>query len=379
MSAAWSTQHGRKDWPSDSAWYLSGMLRRALLPLACIALGCSSSNFEVVNNEDSSTFEETSNETSTNEETSVADSAPVDSKPDPCAPEAGKAKFCINLAKPLEHPPYTTDEAKSLALNGKGRFYLYVYDKDPIANKTAMPIATIPYPSDAEVGAEVNIDTDLPLTIPGSIATPGVYTIVVLFVDSTKPRGKGTAGILPGDFVSYPTISGMKASYPTMTLSMDKTENVPVVLRPVRAVTLTLDPDDGSKTKGPTVNGDGPAFFGLTDNESITDLTAWLQLDVAGCVDLQMRALSPRPQDIVFPTVVEPGLHNLWAGVIDYDPLDPRFPGRGTLVSTQNSPLPKVDLKNDSWTATARATLIQLAFGAVAATKVDMTRCPTSM
>jgi hypothetical protein len=353
------------------------MLRRALFTVVWLAWGCSSSDFSVNpnNTEDSSTSSETGDTDITTNDSTAMDSVPVDTKPDPCAPDPAKAKFCITVSKGADHPAYTTEEATRLKLDGKGRVYVFVYDKDPYEFKDAVPVATIPYPPDTDVGAEVNIDADFPLTIIGSVATPGTYTVVALFTDSTIMRTKGAGGVLAGDFVSIPTVTGMKLTYPTMALSIGKTATVPMALRPVRSVTMTLTPSAGLKDKGPTVHGDGPVLFALTDDLALSGTTKWLHFETGGCADVDIDAFAPRSQDVTFNTLVE-GAHNVFAAIFDYSATDPGFPGRGTLISPQaTGTLPKVDIKKENWTAKVSVPLIDLAYG-VETVAADKLTCP---
>lgn len=357
------------------------MLRSALLSLACLA-GCSSSEFQVANDDagDSATIgSETATETALSE-TSVEETIPVDTKPDPCAEDPSKAKFCIEVKLSGEHPGYGGGEATELRIDGKGRVYILLYDKDPLDATPASPakiVASIPYPPDTDVGAQVSVD-DLPVTIPGTIAAPGSYTAVAFFADSTKMRGTGDTGILPGDFVTVPTAAGTTFSYPKLDVKLGKTVKVTMPIRAVRGVTLTLKPTAALKTKGATVHGDGPVLFGLHDGTDVTGSTAWHQLNTVGCVDLDVDAFAPRSQDVTFNTVADT-THNIFAAIFDYSSTDPAFPGQGTLVSAQSGALPKLVISKDLWTAKASVDLIDVAFGAVPIGTPDKLTCPAPM
>lgn len=356
------------------------MLRRAFLCVAYLAfsnLACSSSDFEVGGGspEDSSSTSDSESDSQAAGDGVVEDTTPVDTKPDPCAPDPSKAKFCITVAPEGEHGPYDSADGLAYQIDGKGRVYIFVYDKDPLESKSAVPIATIPYPPDSEVGAEVAIGTDFPLTIAGTVAKPGEYTVVALFADSKKPRTTGAGGIIPGDFVSLPTVSGMKLSYPKMTLNIGKTANITSPVRAVRGVTMTLTASPGLRDKGPTVHGDGPVLFALTTDPEIAGTTKWTHFETGGCVDLDIDAVAPRPQDITFNTVAV-GSFSVFAAVFDYSATDPGFPGAGTLVSQQSGAVPKVEVRKENWSAKVKVPLVGIAFDAVPAGTVDTLTCP---
>lgn len=355
------------------------MLRSVLLTLACV-VGCSSSDFQVAGDatNDSGTTDDVIG-TETSGETSVDDTMPVDTKPDPCAADPDKAKFCIDVSVPSMRPSYPATEAGELQIDGKGRVFVFFYDKDPLEGTVGSPakvIASIQYPPESEVGAEIAVG-DLPITISGSVATPGTYTAIAFFADSKKTRGTGANGVLPGDFVTIATPTAAKFAYPKLTLAEGTTAKITMPMRAVRGVLLTVTPTAGLK-KSTTVHGDGPVIFGLHDDAELTSATKWEQLDNVGCVDLDIDKLAPRAQDVMFNTIATK-THNIFVAVIDYSATEPSFPGRGSLISAQGGALPKLEIKPDSWRAKANVDLVDVAFGAVPLTTMDNVTCPAAL
>lgn len=347
------------------------MFRRSFCCVFAALLGCSSSEFAV-------------GATDTDPEVAVADSAvtpdgdeaSVDATPDPCAPEPGKSKFCLAVKVLGEHPPYDSGSgASDLKIDGKGKLYIVLFDKDPLSvpdgMPAAVPIETITYPSDA---AELDIDKDLPMKLPLTASKPGIYSALAFFADSTKVREKGDKAVLPGDFVILPTVSGMTFSYPKLTLAEGKTSQAEMGLRAVRAATLTLTAHPDLK-KYPTVHGDGPVLFGLHDSAAITSSTAWIQLSTGGCVDLDVDAFSPKAQQVTFGTTADTA-HNIFAAVFDYSADKPEFPGKGTLISAQSGVMPRLEISKTAWTASANVELKDLAFAPMEVTAVDTLKCP---
>lgn len=342
-----------------------------LVPLSLLA--CSSSNFEVSEQPDSAVqdSEQPGGDT-------ASDSS--DATPDKCAPEDGKAKFCIEvkLARP-EHPPYDASSgAASLGLDGKGKVFIALYSKDLAVGpgSAVKPDAVITYPPDTEVGAEISVDKDLPTTIVGS-APAGTYNVLGVFQDNLKAaRGDGNKGVLPGDFVIVPSVRDHGLVYPKMNLSLGTTQKVTIELRPWRRVTINVGVSDGLATTAkasPTVHGDGPMLLGLFDGaDPISDSTAWLTLDDAPCVSTSIQTL-PSVKAVNFGSTIDGG-HNLFLALFDYTATP--FPGRGTLVSKLSGPYPRIEISPDAWTASASADLSSIAIGTQPTGTTDTLTCP---
>lgn len=345
------------------------MLRRCLSLSALLLLSCSSSNFEVPATEDAATDGET-----------TGDGAPVDAAPDKCAPEEGKAKYCIEvkLASP-EHPPYdAASGAAGLGLDGKGKIYIAAYDKELTVGPggaAPTPKTVIEWPPATEVGAEVAVDEDLPLVISGS-APAGTYHLIATLADNLKTdRGTGTKGLLPGDFVVVPGVSGGKLAFPKMTLVTGETAKVTLELRPYRRLSVAVRISTELKTKAttqPTVHGDGPLLFGMFDGgDPIGASTAWLTLDDAPCIDTNIQGI-PTEKTVNFGTTVDGG-HNVFLALFDYT-AEP-FPGKGTLVSKLTAPYPRIEISKSTWTASAPIDLVDIAYSAQPTGAVDPLTC----
>lgn len=341
-------------------------------PLSLFA--CSSSDFAVSDQPDGAVDD--------GGDAAVADGPAdaADAAPDKCAPEDGKAKFCIEvkLARP-EHPPYNAASgAASLGLDGKGKVFVALYGKDLAVGpgSTVKPDAVIAYPPDTEIGAEISVDKDLPTTIVGS-APAGTYNVLGVFQDNLKAaRGEGSKGVLPGDFVIVPDVKDRGLVYPKMKLSLGTTQKVTIELRPWRKVTISVGVTDGLITTAkasPTVHGDGPMLLGLFDGgDAISDATTWLTLDDAPCVNTSIQTV-PSVKSVNFGTTIDGG-HNVFLALFDYTSTP--FPGRGTLVSKLSGPYPRIEISPDAWTASASADLTSIAIGTQPVATPDPLTCP---
>lgn len=342
------------------------MLRRAFLFATFLSLGCTSSDFQVAETDANSTGD-----------TGSSTESGADVAPGPCDPEPDKAKYCIEvkLARP-DHPPYTTESgAVGLGIDGTGRVILALWDKDlaslPPGSPTPEPKVITPYPS---ATGEINIDKDFPITISGS-DVPGKYTMAAAFLDNLLAT-RGSGDTLAGDFVVLPTVNEGKLNFPQLTLSLGTVQKATLELRPARRVSVTLgfstDFVTYAKTQ-PTIHGDGPTMFGLFDGE-LGASTAFLNLDFGPCIATNIQTV-PTAKVINFTTTVE-GDHNAFAALFDYAST-PSFPGKGTLISTQTAPYPRVSIKSDSWTASATIDLTSAYLGAYPASSApeDMLTC----
>lgn len=343
------------------------MLGRAFLFATFLSLGCTSSDFQVAEN-DAGT-----NNGDTNSSTETGDAAPG-----PCDPEPDKAKYCIEVKlASTTRPPYNVASgAAGLNIDGTGRVYVAMWDVDPTAtppgSPTPEPKIVVAYPSET---GEFSIESGFPVTISGS-APPGKYTMIGLFADNLDaPRPKGES--LAGDFVLLPNVSAGKLVYPSVTLSMGTVQKQTLELRPNRRVSVALgfNADFLVKAKAqPTVHGDGPTMFGLFDGE-LNDSTVFLNLDFGPCVATKIQT-APTPQTLNFTTTVE-GEHNGFAALFDYAST-PLFPGKGTLISSRSAPYPRVKIDPNLWTASATIDLMEVNLGAypVESAPEDKLTCP---
>jgi len=349
-----------------------------LLSLPVLLFACSSSNFEVSETPDA-LVDDTASGSDTASSEASSDTA-VDVVPDKCAPEEGKAKFCIEvkLARP-EHPPYNAASgAVGLGLDGKGKVFVALYDKDiAIGPGPALtPKAVITYPPDTDVGGEVDVDKDLPTTIVGS-APAGLYNVISIFEDNLKvDRGSGSKSTLPGDFVLVPEVKDRGLVYPKMKLSVGTTQKVTVELRPWRRLTVSVGIGSELKTvatTNPTIHGDGPMLLGLFDSaDPISNTTPFLTLDDAPCVATNIQTI-PSLKAVNFGTTIDGG-HNMFLALFDYTATP--FPGRGTLVSKLSGAYPRIEISKDTWTASATADLVSVAEGAQPTGTPDPLVCP---
>ncbi len=348
---------------------------------------CSSSDFAVAPSDSASDGGGAGDSSAPGNDAAI-DTAPAD----PCAPEDGVAKFCVDVAlEREEHPSYDASSgATGLGIDGNGIVYAYLYAKDPGASTgpKPSPVALLQYPPPEKIGQEVNVDTGLPLTLTGQ-APPGEYWIVAGFQDNkTRPR---TAEIpaLAGDFVVVPgaTREG-NAIYPKMRLELGKTARAVAKLKPYREVSvsvrLTLGLNTEAGKPGSTIHGDGPILFAVYDGELSTDpsTATVLSADIRPCIDTMAGSISPGAKT-VFGTTVD-GEHKLLAALFDYqlpteqDGPNP-FPGVGTLlsplVSSATLPIPKVNISSSSWVSTAEVSLDSVPFPS-ASTAPDPFTCP---
>gem|GEM_PF-1521031 len=286
------------------------------------------------------------------------------SPPGPCDEELGKAKFCVTLKVAGDRP--TATAPADMAIDGSGKTYLALYDKDPqLTGANLVKVVEAP-------NGEAVMGENFSAQIFGESA-PGVYSVIGFLADSTNERGIGKASVLPGDYVTAQSAAGLTFSYPKITLTAGKVYKSELSISAVRRVTLSLLAGDSLDRRDTSVHGSGPAFLGLTDSSSFTDATTWLHFDTRGCVNLNLDKGIPTSGVAKFPVTVT-GTRNIFAGVIDYDANTPMFPGIGTLVvSNQVAPLEQVTINPTSWTADASVKLVSAAYGAMAAGSIDPT------
>lgn len=358
----------------DARVTLATMLARSVLLSALAALGCSSSQFQVSINEDSASADPDTSTTTTDGEVDsgiVVEDAPVEAPPPgPCDPEDGKTKYCIGVKTLGVHPAYGTGDAAELGIDGKGKLYVLLYDKSP--GPGVMPIKTIVYPTGDTM---LNVDEGFPAKIVGTLDTPGEFFAVAFFADSDKMRGTGSDGVLPGDFVTMPKLSGMEYVYPKLSFVQGKVASSTLEIRPLRRLTVTFTAKTTLKSYGPSVHGDGPVMFGLTDAMDINMSTGWLHLETRGCVDLEVDSTTSVPGQVSFPVAVE-GKHNAFAVVFDYSTNKPEFPGQGSLISPQSGSLPSVTIDPAKWTSFGSVEMTSLAIGPVMVGTPDPLTCP---
>jgi hypothetical protein len=341
------------------------MLSRFGSVVLVTALGCSSSVFKVSG--DSAAPDDTGTSTtetsvlpdSTSEETEV-EAAP----PGPCDPEADKTKYCIEV-KAAEHPPYDGMASSELGIDGKGKLFVVLLDKDPLASD-AKVVKTITYPAD---GTEM-ADTSFPVKLQGEVEQPGPFFVVAYFADSNKTRPEGR--MLPGDLGIPLKFMGTKPVSPTYAFGMGKVETAPMELKPLRRAKVIVGAKASLKDFSTTVHGDGPVVLGVTDATTISEPSTWLHYAQRGCVDLQIQSGVPSPQIAYFPLFGE-GSHNVFVGVVDYSATKVGWPGQGTLITPlTGAGVPKLDLTG--WLPSTTVEVTNIAHGATDGTG-DLT-CP---
>jgi hypothetical protein len=320
---------------------LTAFASLACFTLCALGAGCSSGDFAVA---------ATTSDAGT-------DAAP----PSACDPAAGVAKFCVSVSVSANRPSYDgASQANQLGIDGAGVLYVYLYDKDPSpetkdpTQPTINPISTLRFPDSANVGAELKLDADLPKTLAGT-ATPNTYWVVATFQDNKAlPRTAETGGILPGDFLLVPTITGKKADYPKLLLETGKTAKLDVVMRPYHRVVANVHVDPKSdlaklSVTNRTIHGDGPMLFLLYANGvSITDKSVQaLSLSQAGCVNVKPSVLTPPTVAVPFGTWAEGGLQILGA-LLDYP--GATFPTPGMITSDLSTP-PVVQIAPSTWSS----------------------------
>jgi hypothetical protein len=346
---------------------LAAMLRTSFMVAMLTASGCSSSDFDTpATDTDAATAD-----TASADGDVVSEAAP----PGPCDPEPGKAKYCVEvkLAK-TDHPPYTMSSgALGLGLDGLGKVALVLWDKDPASTpageKSPPPKYVVGYPADEK--AQIGVDKDFPVTVSGE-ADEGTYTVAALFADNLKERVNGES--LPGDFLVLPTIVEGKPAYPKMTVKMGEVQKTTLELYPSRRLTVTLALDAGFTSYArmyDSVHGDGPTMLAIFDGDP-SDYSKYLHVSFSPCVYTNVqKTLTNSPILDVTTTVVGP--HDLLVYLFDYT--SEPFPGRGTISSTPVAPFPRVDIKSDSWTASALVDLKKIPSGPVTSGTPDPLTC----
>lgn len=315
----------------------------ASLAVAALGLGCSSGDISVAQAD------------------AGADAARDDAAPGPCVEELGVAKFCVDVGLIAPRPNYDgASLAGPLGIDGKGVLYVYLYDKDPSPAtgdpaRPGAPIATLRLPDPSKVGAEIALDKDVPTTLSGT-AAPGTYWAVAVFQDNkTTTRPVDNGGLLPGDFLQVPTITGRKADYPKLVLEEGKVAKLGVTLRPYRQVVANLSTPTVSEvhvkaTANKTVHGDGPMIF-LLYAGSVNVLDSSVQplgISQVPCVALKPAEIAPPTPQVPFGTWAEGGLQVVGA-LVDYP--GSSFPTPGMITSDMSKP-PVVQISPSVWSTT---------------------------
>lgn len=343
-------------------------LALSLLFGLCVS-ACSSADF-AVGPEDGATSGDDSIAT---DDTGSTSEAAVDAYVDPCAPEPGSAKFCIDVKlEHSEHPGYdAASGSPSLGIDGKGIVYVSLFDKDPaldaMGGPAPVPKAVLQFPPADHVGDEADIDKDLPLTMTGRAAA-GTYWVITQFADSKATRGMGEAGVLPGDFVIVPNVntSTRKAEYPKLTLTNGTTGRSEQKLRPYRRVDVDVGITAELATKAmtdPSIHGDGPALFAVYDGDFNIKTPTILSVATFPCLAIHPATIPPLRTNARFGTTVD-GEHNLFAMIFDYT-IDTKSGTKGNIYTQTVSsmgPIPKVNISATSWVSTATANFASVYF-----------------
>jgi hypothetical protein len=331
-----------------------------LLAFAASSVACSSASFEVSGapGDDSGT---TLDDSATNGETAT------DTAVDPCAPEDGVAKICVKIAIEGGHPPYdSASGAESLGIDGKGTFFVALFDKDPaidLGGAAPTPVSLLQYPEVGSDKKEANIDGSVP-TLTGRVTKPGTYWVITQFADAKAMRGTGESAVLPGDFVIVPSVDAKtrKAAYPKVTLEAGSTGNVEQKLRAYRRVDVDLTTTAelrSSVAMNGNVHGDGPVFFAVFDGD-ISSPTL-LSVGTAPCVNVHVHDIGGGTAKASFGTTVDGG-HNLLAVLFDYKTdlnADGNFFTQTDPKATIH-PVPKVNISATSWTSSTSAQFVSV-------------------
>jgi hypothetical protein len=355
------------------------------LLLGFAAIGCSSADFAVSGDDGGGTGNDSS---ATDDTGGTGTEGGADTVVDPCAPEMGIAKFCVDVSlEHKDHPGYdATSGAGPLGIDGKGIVYVALYDKDPAADlmggPAPTPKAVLQYPPAEHVTDEADIDKSLPLTLTGR-APAGTYWVITQFADSKAKRGVGEAGVLPGDFVIVPSVDATtrRTEYPKLTLTDGTTGRSEQKLRPYRRVDVDLGagPDVASQAMtNPTIHGDGPVLFAIYDGDfnakpspNILSVSLW------PCAALKPSNNPPIRASASFGTTVD-GEHNLFAVLFDYK-TDIKATTQGNIytqtVSGMLAPIPKVNISSTSWVSSTKTdvTAIYYPYDASAAVSDTLT------
>ncbi|MGZ3455605.1 MAG: hypothetical protein ACXWUG_09660 [Polyangiales bacterium] len=301
---------------------------------------------------------------------------------DPCAPEMGISKFCVDvkLERP-DHPSYdAASGATPLGIDGKGIVYVSLFDKDPAADLMGaappVPKAVLQYPPADHVGEEADIDKDLPITLTGR-APAGTYWVITQFADNkTITRMSGESGVLPGDFVIVPNVNATtrKAEYPKLTLADGTTGRAEQKLRPFRRVNVdmgvTADLSSQAMTN-PTIHGDGPVLFAIYDGDINAKPANVLSVSTWPCMAVNPGKLPPTRALASFGTTVD-GEHNLLAVLFDYK-VDLMGMANLYVQTTAGGviPIPKVNISATSWVSSTKADFAAVYFPYDATTSVS--------
>ncbi len=335
-------------------------LRAAALAVAFVAplSACTSADFNTAPSGPA-------DDSGTGSDTSGTDGGGVD----PCAPVEAVAKFCITVGKVDTHPAYDgTTGADILGIDGIGGMKVYLYKEDPgdPTKKAVAPILSIAYPSG---GATLDVDKDLPRTITSS-APEGEYWFTVVFEDSAATR-PDTYAAVPGDFIVVPPVVDNKLVFPKINLKQGETQTVPVSLKPIRQVTVTMQATLALSTKAKladsTIHGDGPLAFVLYTGK-LAETPVFADLAYVHCIDLHPKVAPTIP--VSFGTLVA-GHFNMLGVLFDYDypsakGLGNDFPGRGSITSPYADgtvdKVATVDIPAEKWVATGNVNMTDVPF-----------------
>jgi hypothetical protein len=328
------------------------------------ATACSSADFAVSGEDSGGTG---SDSIATDDTGSSSTESGVDAYVDPCAPEPGIAKFCVDVKlEHSDHPGYdATSGAASLGIDGKGIVYVSLFDKDPASDPMGgaapVPKAVLQYPPAEHVDERADIDKSLPLTLAGR-AAPGTYWVITQFADSEAKRGMGEAAVLPGDFVIVPNVNTTtrKTEYPKLTLTTGETGRVEQKLRPYRRVDVDMGVTGefaGKAMTNTSIHGDGPVLFAIYDGDFNAKTPTILSLATFPCVAIHPAKIPPDRTPATFGTTVD-GEHNLFAMLFDYT-IDTKPTTYGNIYTQTMSggvtPIPKVNISATSWVSSAKA------------------------
>lgn len=306
-------------------------------------VSCSSGDFKVheVANEDTGTIEDTSTDVPTT---------------DPCADIAGATKVCITVKADSAHPGYDSggSRAGELGLDGKGKVWVGLYDKNPIVPDGPAP-APVAMLKPAETG-EISL-SKLPLMLSGSVPKAGSYWVMAQFMDNVAvSRSPGPDAILIGDFASLPVLDSATraASYLKLNVDAGKTAKLTLDMKPyfgVRATTTAGSKLHDMALLNKAIHGDGPFLFLVFDGDLGTASGVLLSIDIVSkCTALHPEAFDLPKVPVVFRTPVN-GKHKLLGIQVDYDGWSDSggnpFPGRGALLGAAKDGT--VDISTSSW------------------------------
>lgn len=259
-----------------------------------------------------------------------------------CTPVSSAGTLCatVQLDSSASIPDYTSTGAQTLGINGVGTVAVLLFDKDPgdPTNRDLLPKAVLQSPNAGAVKM-----ADLPVSVVGT-APAGKYWAFAVFEDGgpnpatrNGTRGKGRGVALPGDLAQVAMAGPAGVVYPQVTLGNGNATMAALNLRPMRALSLTLQPSLAlvQQAKGnASIAGDGPATVYVYQGSFVNNSAVIDDFGLYGCIDLGLQSMPMNPT-VTMGVLATGSSDQLFAAVYDYD------------LPTDTNPLPAGVVSSD--------------------------------